>query len=77
MSTLKFVGGLLLGAALGTAAGVLIAPEKGERTRRKIKKEVEKKKRDIEKNINSQFDDLKKDINESLVEKVKNKMNKK
>ncbi len=35
----KVVGGFLLGAALGAAAGILMAPQSGRRTRRKIKAE--------------------------------------
>jgi gas vesicle protein len=37
MSTSKLLLGFLVGAAVGGALGILLAPEKGSETRRKIK----------------------------------------
>lgn len=35
-STTKIIGGFLAGAALGVATGLLMAPDSGKRTRKKI-----------------------------------------
>ena len=37
MSTSKVIMGFLIGAAVGGALGILLAPDKGSETRRKIK----------------------------------------
>ncbi|HEY4064933.1 MAG TPA: YtxH domain-containing protein [Puia sp.] len=37
MSTSKVLVGFLVGAAVGGALGILLAPDKGEETRRKIR----------------------------------------
>ncbi|HEY8969831.1 MAG TPA: YtxH domain-containing protein [Puia sp.] len=37
MSTSKVIMGFLVGAAVGGALGILLAPDKGSETRRKIK----------------------------------------
>ncbi|QJP33793.1 YtxH domain-containing protein [Nonlabens sp. Ci31] len=39
---------LAAGAAIGAAAGLLYAPESGEKTRKKIKKQAKKAQRDID-----------------------------
>jgi gas vesicle protein len=38
-TTAKVLSGFLAGAAIGTIAGILIAPDKGENTRKKLKDE--------------------------------------
>ena len=43
MKALKYVAAFLGGAALGAAAGLLFAPEKGEDTRKKIAELLRKK----------------------------------
>ncbi len=42
MSNTKTILGILGGAAVGAIAGVLFAPDKGYKTRRKIKKESQR-----------------------------------
>lgn len=41
MNALRFLFGMLTGALLGAAAGLLFAPRKGEKTRRLVKTEME------------------------------------
>jgi len=40
--TITFLAGLLLGGLVGAAIGMLVAPETGEETRAKLKKEGER-----------------------------------
>ncbi|MEB2781443.1 YtxH domain-containing protein [Algoriphagus sp. C2-6-M1] len=80
MSTSKVLLGVLVGAAAGTALGILLAPEKGSETRRKISKKGEDSFREIQ----VQFDQLKENIAakyksviedaDSLIGKSKSKM---
>ena len=39
METKNLIGGLLAGAAIGVAVGILLAPRSGQQTRKKISKE--------------------------------------
>ncbi|MGJ8683011.1 MAG: YtxH domain-containing protein [Nonlabens sp.] len=48
MSKSNTVFALLTGAAIGIAAGVLYAPESGEKTRKKLKKQAKKAQADID-----------------------------
>jgi gas vesicle protein len=80
MSSSKVLLGVLVGAAAGTALGILLAPEKGSETRRKISKKSEDSFREIQ----VQFDQLKENIAvkyksviedaDSLIGKSKSKM---
>jgi len=54
MSNSKLVLGLLVGAAIGGALGILLAPDKGSETRRKI---VEKG-NDLSDSIKGKFNDV-------------------
>ncbi len=47
----NFVCGLFLGAIIGSAVGILAAPESGEQTRKKIKDQTE----DVLDGVNNQF----------------------
>lgn len=49
---------LLTGAALGAGAGILYAPEKGSRTRKKIKKNVREAQREIASRIQRATEEL-------------------
>jgi gas vesicle protein len=53
----KLIGAVLLGAAVGAAIGILMAPDKGSETRKKLLKGI----RDL-------TDDLKATFNESMQE---------
>lgn len=54
MSSGKVILGVLAGVAVGAAAGILFAPEKGSKTRRKILR----KSQDSLEDLKEKFDDL-------------------
>jgi gas vesicle protein len=47
---------LAAGVAIGAAVGLLYAPESGEKTRKKIKKQAKKAKRDIDEQARKTYD---------------------
>lgn len=55
---IQFKGALVLGALIGVAAGVLLAPEKGSDTRETLKKEG----KDIKDNLVDGFTEVKDDM---------------
>ncbi|MBU2558982.1 MAG: YtxH domain-containing protein [Bacteroidetes bacterium] len=61
---LAFASGLFIGAAVGTVAGILFAPDKGTETRRKIAEKTGEYKDEISEKI----DQLKGDIEEKIAE---------
>ncbi|MCD2259100.1 YtxH domain-containing protein [Psychroserpens luteolus] len=54
-------GAIVLGVLIGTAAGVLLAPEKGSVTRAKLKKEG----KDIKDQIVKDFSEVKEDVSKA------------
>ena len=58
MSTGKIVLGVLAGIAAGAALGVLIAPDKGANTRRKIKQSGVDLADDLKENVTSAVDNI-------------------
>ena len=58
---IQYKGALILGALVGVTAGVLLAPEKGSKTRKKLKKEG----RDITKQFVSDFKEVKDDLSKA------------
>lgn len=58
-SSSKFLIGFIAGAAAGAIAGILLAPDKGSETRKKVAEKAKKLKTDFEKGFSGQVDDLK------------------
>ncbi len=69
MASNGFVG-FVTGALAGLTMGILIAPEKGEKTRKRIKRVTSLCRKDMDENINEQVDDLKDSIN-TFVDEMK------
>ncbi len=78
-SSSSFLIGLLSGAAIGAALGILFAPEKGEVTRKNLMKNAENLKDDLV----EKMDEMKGYFNESMghvkdkVDDIKEKIHKK
>ena len=68
MKSAKIILGTLAGVAIGVQIGLLIAPEKGKTTRKKLSQKGE----GYLKEINGQFDHLVKGMNEKLDKMNKN-----
>ncbi|MEO8761311.1 MAG: YtxH domain-containing protein [Bacteroidia bacterium] len=60
----KIIGALLLGAAVGVAIGILLAPDKGSETRKKMSEGATDLANDAEEEIKDVIDALKKKITE-------------
>ena len=62
----KFLGGFLLGTAIGAATGLLLAPNSGRKTRRKIKNESKQMAEDVIAKTNESLKTAKKAFDEKL-----------
>jgi gas vesicle protein len=67
-NTVTLIGGLLLGAAIGGALGILFAPNKGSETRKKLSS----KGNDLTDAMKEKFNDFVEDL-KSEIDCVKNK----
>lgn len=74
-STAKFLFGFIAGAAAGAVAGLLLAPEKGSETRKKVSDTAKKWKEELDKEFSTKVDDLKDYVKEST-EEMKAKISK-
>jgi len=75
-TALTLIAGVVLGGAMGFAAGMLLAPEKGADTRRKVKKAMDNLTDEfVEKmdDVVNQFGDLAEDAEEVIEEKFSKK----
>ena len=55
--------GFIAGAAVGTLAGILVAPDKGDVTRKKIAKKVKSVSKDVSATLSDKVDKLKEQVN--------------
>lgn len=67
----KVIGSLFIGAALGAAAGVLLAPHSGRKTRKKIKAESKRMADELIEKANESLATAKRNYNKKLEEYVK------
>jgi gas vesicle protein len=84
MSTNNTILGVIVGLAIGATAGVLLAPDKGEVTRNKIKSKVKKSKNNLQDSfdefiatVTEKFESIKQEGEELLhkeKEELKNKI---
>ena len=62
----NFLTGIVIGAIVGAAAGILLAPESGEETRKKIADKTSGLKEDLEAKLNDVSEKIKNLENEAL-----------
>lgn len=75
-NNMKSLISFLVGASAGLVAGVLLAPESGERTRKKLKRTADKYKDDLEKQTQKgieTFNDLKESAEKTVEKAIQNK----
>ena len=65
-TTLKVVGGVLLGAAIGAGIGLLVAPQKGDQVKNLLKKKSKKYSKQALEAASAYIDGLKKDYNKKV-----------
>lgn len=73
--TTNLVLGFLAGAATGAVLGILYAPDKGSKTRKKIKEQSEKIGQDVKKTVGEKVEGLQDYVNETI-EEIKNRFSK-
>jgi len=61
-NTTLFIGGLILGAAIGGALGILFAPDKGSETRKKISRKGNEIAGEMKEKFNDFVEDLKNEM---------------
>lgn len=71
-TTTKIIGGFLAGATLGVAAGLLLAPNSGQKTRKRIMKESKRLTNQFTDAVSHSLDSVKKSYNKKLDEYADN-----
>jgi gas vesicle protein len=66
MSAKNLIGGFLAGAALGVAAGLLMAPYSGAKTRRKIVSGSKRVKKNVIDYVENSIDSLRSQFNDKI-----------
>lgn len=66
MNAKSLIGGLLAGAALGVAAGILLAPASGAQTRKKLVKGSNKLKDELLSSVEDSLDALREQFNAKI-----------
>ncbi len=67
-TSLKVLAGFAIGAITGAAVGILTAPDSGERTRKKLKKDAQRFAEDVSDSALKKFSEVKNEINDKLDE---------
>jgi gas vesicle protein len=68
----KVIGGVILGATLGVATGLMLAPRSGRKTRKKLKAESKRLANELIEKANESLDSAKKAYNQKVDEYTKN-----
>ncbi len=66
--TVNFITGVAIGAVVGAVAGLLLAPESGKKTLKKLSKEADKFKDELLKASEDKFGKFTKELNEKVGE---------
>ena len=66
MNTKNILGGILIGAVLGVAAGLMLAPSSGRKSREKLSKEARRLKRQLFNAADRSVDSLKEGYNKKI-----------
>lgn len=71
MNAKNLIGGFLAGAALGVAAGLLMAPQSGAKTRKKLVKGSMKVKKNVVDYVENSIEGLRSQFNDKLDQATK------
>jgi gas vesicle protein len=66
MNAKRVIGGLLVGVAIGAAAGLLMAPYSGAKTRRKLVRSGMKVKKNVMDYVENSMDNLRAQFNDKI-----------
>ena len=82
MSKSKLLAGILIGAAAGAVLGILLAPDKGAETRKKLSRKKDKMREnlmnkfgEVKETIKEKYDSIRKEANEILEKENEAKRN--
>lgn len=64
--TKKLIGGLIAGAAVGIAVGLLLAPRSGQKTRKKLLNSSVRMKDDVMSSVEDSLDTIRKQFNHKI-----------